>query len=473
MLKKGFLVCVWVGMALSVPAQFNAFPESYLIGQKDVDRARKVISTPLKERLVVPNPAKAARWFPGASLGLFMHWGIHSVVGAQPSWDMIAHYRYGGKVSPPDKYYALAHRFNPQNYDPGLWLKAARDAGFTYAVMTTKHHDGYALWPSEYGIGTRQYLNGRDLIQPYVDACRKNGLKVGFYFSPRDWHYPGLMHPNEYDAEKWHDLPPITDSVANYRNYERFLGFVLKQLEEILTRYGKIDLLWLDGMNFRGVADMHTEKVYAWIRSLQPGIVINDRWSTIVNPDDPGGKGLRFGDFTTPFECSLPTYKPSEWWEHCDIWTSGGGGWGYDKTGTFRPYSWFFEHLVTSRSLGGNFLPNVGPGGDGEMHPNFYKNMEEIARWMDHSSESVIGAGPSPGKDLSNVMITTGRKTWYLHLLPGFAEQVWFKPEKLPKSVTLLRTGDEVPFVNGDGMVRLDLPPAWRTAMDDVVKIKF
>jgi alpha-L-fucosidase len=192
-----------------------------------------------------------------------------------------------------------------------------------------------------------------------------------------------------------------------------------------------------------------------------------------VNPDDPGGKGLRFGDFTTPFECSLPTYKPSEWWEHCDIWTSGGGGWGYDKTGTFRPYSWFFEHLVTSRSLGGNFLPNVGPGGDGEMHPNFYKNMEEIARWMDHSSESVIGAGPSPGKDLSNVMITTGRKTWYLHLLPGFAEQVWFKPEKLPKSVTLLRTGDEVPFVNGDGMVRLDLPPAWRTAMDDVVKIKF
>jgi alpha-L-fucosidase len=155
----------------------------------------------------------------------------------------------------------LANQFNPQNCDPDKWLKAAKEAGFTYAVLTTKHHDGYALWPFKYGIGTKQYMNGRDLLKPYVDACRANGLKVGFCFSPCDWHYPGLMHPNEFDANSSKNIPPITDQADNYRNFEQFLGFVLAQMEELLTHRGKIDILWLNGMNFRGGGDMHTEQL--------------------------------------------------------------------------------------------------------------------------------------------------------------------------------------------------------------------
>ena len=461
------------GLVPVVPAQLNSYPESYQIDQKDVNRAHQLITTPLKKAVIMPNPNPAAQWFPDAGLGLFMHWGIHSVAGAQPSWDMIANYRYGGKVAPPDKYYALANQFNPRGYDPDKWLKAAKEAGFTYAVLTTKHHDGYALWPSKYGIGTKQYMNGRDLLKPYVDACRANGLKVGFYFSPRDWHYPGLMDPSEFDANTRNNVLPISDSIANYNNYEKFLGFVLAQMEELLTRYGKIDMLWLDGMNFRGVDDMHTLQVYAWIRSLQPDIVINDRWSNIVNPDDPAGTGLRIGDFTTPFECSKPTYVPSKWWEHCDIWTSGGGGWGYDKTGTFRPYSWFFEHLAACRSLGGNFLPNVGPAGNGEMHPNYYRQMAGIAEWMTHSKESVIGASPSPGAERSNVMITTRNNTWYLHLLPDFKKQVSLKTGKQPKSLTLLRTGTVIPNNYCEGFVKFTVPENLRTELDGVVKVEF
>ncbi len=468
-----FTLALFSGMNFAVSAQLNSHPESYQIDQKDINRAHQIITTPLKKAVIMPNPSPAAQWYPNASLGLFMHWGIHSVVGAQPSWDMISNYRYGGKVAPPDKYYALADQFNPQNYDPDKWLKAAKEAGFTYAVLTTKHHDGYALWPSKYGIGTKQYMNGRDLLKPYVDACRANGLKVGFYFSPRDWHYPGLMHPNEFDANTSKNIPPITDQAANYRNYEQFLGFVLAQMEELLTRYGKIDILWLDGMNFRGVDDMHTEQIYAWIRSFQPEMVINDRWSNIVNPDDPAGSGVRIGDFTTPFECSKPTYVPSKWWEHCDIWTCGGGGWGYDKTGTFRPYSWFFEHLVACRSLGGNFLPNVGPAGNGEMHPNYYLQMEGIAAWMKHSRESVIGASPSPGVERSNVMITTHDKNWYLHLLPDFKQQVSLKTDKQPKSVILLRTKADLSYSYRDGFVKFTVPADLRTEMDDVVKVEF
>ncbi len=474
-MKKLICFGIFLSMILSASGQITySYPESYKIDKKDVERARKVITTPLKGEVVMPNPHPDAQWFPKASLGLFMHWGIHSVVGAQPSWDMISNYIYGGKVSPPDKYYALAKQFNPQNYSPEKWLKAAKDAGFTSAVLTSKHHDGYALWPSKYGIGTKQYMAGHDLLKPYIDACRALGLKVGLYFSPRDWHYPGLMQPNEYDALKWDDLNPITDPKANYEAYERFLGFVLQQMEELLTRYGKIDILWLDGMSFRGVDDMHTEQVYAWIRSLQPGILINDRWSNIVNPDDPEGSGMRIGDFTTPFECTRPTYTPSRWWEHCDIWAeSHGSGWGYDKTGSFRPYAWFFDHLVASVSYGGNFLPNVGPSGDGDMHPNYYVNTTKIAEWMKYGKESVIGAEPSPGPERSNVMITARNGNWYLHVLPDFKGQVSLKTDKRPKSLILLRTGEPVTYYYFDGFIKFTIPDNVRTDTDDVVKVLF
>ena len=472
-MKKIWYLCTLLSLSASLAqAQLNAHPEAYKIDKKDIKRAHELISTPVKQPLVLPNPNLDAQWFPDASLGLFMHWGIHSVVGAQPSWDMIANYEWGGRVSPPDKYYALAERFNPQDYDPNKYLKAAKDAGFTYAVLTTKHHDGYALWPSKYGIGTKQYMDGRDLLKEYVDACRANGLKVGFYFSPRDWHYPGLMHPNEFDATTWRDLPPITDSAANQQAYEQFLAFVMAQMEELLTRYGKIDMLWLDGMNWRGVADMHTEQIYAWIRSLQPGILVNDRWANIVNPDNPQGNGFSFGDFTTQFECTLPTYIPSRWWDHCDIWTSTPGpGWGYDPNGAFRPLSWFFRHLAASRSLGGNFLINAGPSGDGDMHPNFYKQTDSIARWMQHSKESVIGAGPTPGVQLSNVMITTRGNDWYLHLLPDFKKKVSARTGKQPSELILLRTGERIPFDYNDGFVTFVLDPSKRTTTDDVVKV--
>ncbi len=472
-MKKFICAITVIVLSLDIAfAQFGAFPESYKIAPDDVKKYHELIPTFTNKKVSVPNTHPDAQWFPDASLGLFMHWGIHSVVGAQPSWDMIAHYKYGGKFSPPDKYYALAPKFNPKNYDPDKWLKAAKDAGFNYAVLTTKHHDGYALWPSKYGIGTKQFMEGRDLLKPYVEACRKNGLKVGFYFSPRDWHYPGYMHPNEFDANTMRNVPPVTDTIANQRSFDEFFAFTLRQIEELLTRYGKIDILWFDGMGFRGISNMYTKEVYAWIRSLQPGIVINDRWAGVVNPDTEEGNGFYFGDFATMFEGGIPDFIPDYWWEHCGIWTQGDGGWGYEKDGTFLPYSWFFEHLVASRSMGGNFLPNVGPSGDGEMHPNYYKNIEAVAQWMKHSKESVIGNGPTPGAERSNVMITTRDKTWYLHLLPGFKSQVSVKTDKKPKSVVLLRNGNPLQYSFRNGFVRISVPAEYRTEMDDVVKVE-
>ena len=454
----------------SDPAEIN--PADYDISNEDIAKAEALLASNPKD-LKFPNPRKGARWYPEASLGLFMHWGIHSMLGAQPSWTMIQNYIWNGGYHSREEYYGQAKKFNPEGYNPDRYLEAVKEAGFGYAVLTTRHHDGYALWPSKYGIGTKQYMGGRDLVGEYVSACRRCGLKVGLYYSPRDWHYPGAFGPEWFDEATRNTSGQSVDPQENHRNYVKFLAYVMTQLEELLTRYGRIDVLWLDGMGWDGIKDLSNKQIYSWIRSLQPDIVINDRWSNIVDPDNPDGTSIRYGDFTTPFECLRPTYTPSEWWEHCDIWTSGGGGWGYDRRGKFRPLSWFFGELAASRSLGGNFLPNVGPDPDGNMHPNFYKEIDSVKEWMSYGKESLIGAGPTPGVRFSNVPLTTrGKKIWYAHILKDSKGEVSVKTEKAPKSLTLMRTGEAIPYLFRNGFISFKLNSSQRTYADDVVKIE-
>ncbi len=445
----------------------------YNIDAADVQRAERVINAKSEKELVVPTRHPDAQWYPEAGLGLFMHWGIHSVEGIQPSWNMIKYFRYGGKrYHTPKQYYKLASKFKPTVH-PDSFLAAASKAGFTYAVLTARHHDGYALWPSKYGIGVRHDLPGRDLIREYVDACRAAGLKVGIYFSPRDWHYPDAMDPCEFNVLTRSKVPAITDSVGNYNKYVRFLGYVMRQLEELLTKYGKIDLLWLDGMYWRGVPENNTAKIYTWIRSLQPGIVINDRWANLVDPDNPSGTSVRIGDFTTPFECGEPTYIPSTWWEVQDLWTYG-GGWGYDRKEFFRPMAWFFNRFAQTRSLGGNFLVNVGPRPDGDMPSEFYTKMDSLAQWMKYGRESVFGTGVTPGPEMCNVKLTSrGNDTLYAHIMPQGTRQINMIATRTPHEVTVLRTKEKLSFIYRDGHLFFAVPKDQSIPMDEVVRIVF
>ena len=474
-MKRFITVLLALTLCAGAFAQWEIDSRDYRVSRKDLARAKELLAPAADGKLVFPNPAPGAQWFPSASLGLFLHWGIHSMIGAQPSWNMIKDYEWGGEYHSRQEYYDQANHFAPGNYFE-KYLSAARDAGFKYAVLTTRHHDGYALWPSRYGIGVKQYMGGRDLVREYVDACHATGMRVGFYFSPQDWHYPGYRPDTEWDVATWGKRGPVQDSVQNRKDFEKFFAYVIAQLEELLTNYGRVDVLWLDGMGWYGipVSDLQTERVYAWIRSLQPDIVINDRWGNIVNPDNPSGTSMRIGDFTTPFECLTPTYVPSEWWEHCHIWTGKGGGWGYNTRGLFRPLSWFMEEFVASRSLGGNFLPNVGPSGTGDMHPNFYKEIAGLKEWMATGEESLIGCGPTPGVELSNVPLTTrGHDIWYAHLLGGFKGQVSVKTDRAPYSVVLLRNRKPVEYIYRDGFLNFKLPESMRGGVDDVVKIYF
>lgn len=210
-----------------------------------------------------------AQWYAQAGFGLFFHWGLSSVEGkGDPSWAMMEResgfpqrqardhgiYAVQTKMT-PNSYWEQAERFLCENYDPDKWLAAAKEAGVQYVVLTTKHHDGFCLWPSEFGeMNTKKYLGGRDLVGEFVAACRKNELKIGFYYSPPDWYY----HRNNMSFRYGHEKPsldrnhePFELPVLTAQEQEQFAAgyreLVNGHVTELLSRYGKIDLLWYDG----------------------------------------------------------------------------------------------------------------------------------------------------------------------------------------------------------------------------------
>jgi alpha-L-fucosidase len=247
----------------------------------------------------------------------------------------------------------------------------------------------------------------------------------------------------------------------NQHDYDKFFEYTAGQLSELLTRYGKIDVLWFDCVEWPDVKEMHTEQIYAWIRKLQPGIVINDRW------DYQGGKA-EIGDFITP-ETFIPEKAPDTWWESCLQW---GSSWGYSPDpASIKPDSWVIENLVNARSMGGNILLNIGPAPDGTMQPEFYERTAELAKWMAHSKKSLIGADPLKSwKEISNVPITRKDKEWYLHILPGKQKEIRLKIALKPANVRLLQTNEKVKFKKEGNYLLFDLPMK-SNGLDDVIVV--
>ena len=421
------------------------------------------------------NPHPQAQWFPEAGLGLFMHWGIHSVAGSQPSWSMFFKY---GKI-PIEDYLKLATQFNPSDYDPDKWFAAAAAAGFKYVVLTTRHHDGYALWPSAYGdFSTKQFMQGRDLLKPYVEAARKHGLKVGFYYSPLDWSFnplgwPHKAFPMRDPSFATHEPnPKLHESMAKeeiQKKFDLFYAYVKGQVTELLTNYGEIDLIWWDGFDWRHDVDIHGEEMEAYVRKLQPGILINDRWNL-------WGKPKVFGDFYTA-ERGFPKTRPDGWWEFCQEIR---GHWGYSPKASIRPAGFVLGQLARARAWGGNYLPNIGPAPDGTMPPDYYKLCEDMTVWMKHSGEAVGNVGPVPKSVSCNVPVTVkDAKTWYfLSTTENFSERSPAETRHIeasgtpePAEAILLRTGEKIPFTYAPGKLVIAIPSEKASHSVDAVKV--
>lgn len=447
-----------------------------------------------------------AQWFPGAGFGLFLHWGICTVKELNISWSMIPgralgkerisdaaeleriireqDYNLNGRKPEitPNEYWALAKEFNPQKYDPEKWCKAAKEAGFTYIVLTTRHHDGFSMWPSDADdFSTKNFMGGRDLVKPFVEACRKYGLKAGLYYSPPNWYFerawknflyhkanklnPGLPELDA-DLKPRKDKPgPPADSAARYD------ALVRKQVTELLTRYGKINLIWFDGVQPtpNGKKCITAEE----IRKLQPGILINPRLHGT-------------GDFIT-YERELTTNKiATTWAEFCNTWATL---WPY-QNGGFRSNGFALGQLARSRALGINCLLGIGPDAQGEFHPDVYKNMAILSDWMKKNGEAVHAVKPLPAGESSNVPATALGSRRFLFACPEFTKKDgkpgMFESEMMPPgdvtltlkgvqgkpvSVKLLGDGAAIPFDYASATVTVRLPAARRTRLTDVVQI--
>lgn len=324
------------------------------------------------------------QWFLEARLGMFIHWGVYAIP-ARGEW--VRNHESLGE----DVYQPYVETFNPVNYDPRLWARAAKQAGMKYAVMTSKHHDGFCLFDSQYtDYKAANTPAKRDLIREYVEAFRAEGLKVGFYYSLLDWHHPD--YPIAGDLH--HPLRNHPDYQDRAGNLPRYVEYLYNQVRELLTNYGTIDIIWFDFSyeNMRGEA-WEATKLVQMVRSLQPDILIDDRLGGNQRAKSPE---IYAGDFVSPEQIIPPEGIVNEAgepipWEAC---LTLNDHWGYAAWDTnWKSPKTVIRSLVECVSKGGNMLLNVGPTAKGEIPDECLRILHEVGEWMHQNGSSIYGCG--------------------------------------------------------------------------------
>lgn len=350
-------------------------------------------------------------WWTDARFGMFIHWGLYAQA-ARHEW-----VKNHERITNEDyqKYFEI---FNPDLFNPTEWAKKAKAAGMKYAVITSKHHEGFNMFDSkytDYKVTNTPY--GKDIIKEWVDAFRAEGLKIGFYYSLIDWHHPDYtidrVHPQRANTKEEYDALNKGKDMAVYREYLK------NQVREILTNYGKIDILWLDfsfpGEFGKGRDDWGSVELIKMVRKLQPDILIDDRADL---QDYAGG-----WDFMTPEQ-----YKVDKWpeidgkripWETCQTFS---GSWGYYRDElTWKDNKQLLVLLIESVSKGGNVLLNVGPTARGMFDERADKALSGMGDWMKFNDRSIYGCTQAPESFVApdNTILTYNPKTnrLYIHLL--------------------------------------------------------
>lgn len=350
-------------------------------------------------------------WWTNDRFGLFIHWGTYSLAGRH---EWVKKYE---RIT-DDTYQKYFDNFNPDLYNPQKWAKLAKAAGMKYAVITTKHHEGFTLFNSKYtNYNVTQTPYGKDALKEWVDAFRAEGLKIGFYYSLIDWHHP------EYTIDRVHPQSAKSDEdykeINKNRDMNIYRKYLKNQVTEILTNYGKVDILWMDysfpGKNGKGREDWDSIELIKLIRKLQPDIIVNDRLDL---KEYAGG-----WDFTTPEQFKVkqwPTYDGKKIpWETCQTFS---GSWGYYRDElTWKDNKQLLVLLIESVSKGGNVLLNVGPTGRGTIDYRAESALLKMGDWMKYNGRSIYGCTQPPNgfEAPNNTLLTYNPKTnrLYIHLL--------------------------------------------------------
>ena len=412
-------------------------------------------------------------WFTHDRFGMFIHWGLY----AQPArheWVMQQ------EQIPVERYERYFRYFEPDLYDPEAWAEAAAQAGMKYFVVTTKHHEGFCLWDTQ--LTDYKAPNtpiGRDLLRPMVEAFRARGLKVGFYHSLIDWHHPDYIIDDMHAARNH----PERDKRNESKQWDRYLTQLHGQVRELLTGFGKVDIMWYDFSYPReghrhvprdlgkGRDDWHSQELLKMTRELQPGIIVNDRLDL---SDVPGGWDIRTPEQYVPKDGVMVDGKPVLW-EACQTFS---GSWGYHRDeSSWKSPGQLVRMLIDGVAKGGNLLLNVGPTARGEFDDRARERLAGMGEWMRRHGRSIYGCGRAPAEFAApqDCRLTYNPETrrLYLHVfawpfvhlhLPGFAGKVEYAQLLNDASeVKMVEQGlhglaGAAPQTGEEGLLTLELP---------------
>lgn len=422
-------------------------------------------------------------WWHEARFGMFIHWGVY----AQFAGVYNGHEQARGGAEwimnrckiPVAEYQAKAKEFNPLNYDPDAWVKMAKDAGMKYIVITSKHHDGFALFESEASkwnvVDSTPY--GKDLLKPLAEACKKYGIKLGFYYSQaQDWVNPGGSAARKVMNEGWEnpDSAKIDQYTKEHKGhwdpaqttatFDEYIDRVaVPQVREILSNYGEISVLWWDTpTNMTDEAALKLQKML----ELQPNIITNDR---LKRPNFPG-------DTKTP-EQKIPDQAEltGQNWETC---MTMNGSWGWRDDNKWKPTETLIRNLVDITSKGGNYLLNVGPKPDGTFPDESIERLKKVGQWMDVNGEAIYGTQASPFGMLPWGRCTykevNGKTNLYLTVFDWPKDGILTVPGLKNKVVSakLMATGASLKTSSVSNNMNISLPATAPNAIASVIKLE-
>ena len=367
--------------------------------------------------------------------GLFIHWGPVSLKGTEIGWSRGGERRgrRGTGSIPVEIYDNLYKQFNPIKFNADEWVQVAKDAGMKYLVFTSKHHDGFSMFDSrltDYKITNSPFK--RDVVKELADACHKGGLKLGFYYSPVDWYHP------DYRTE----------------NHSRYIRFLHGQLHELCSNYGKVDIIWFDGLGGKA-QDWDAENLFKMIRRLQPHIIINNR------------AGLP-GDHDTP-EQRIGKFQTDRAWETCMTICKQ---WAWKPNDQMKSLKQCIHTLARVAGGDGNFLFNVGPAPTGEIEPRQVQRLREMGQWLKKYGQSIYATRGGPFKPGTWGASTHKGNTIYIHVLSWTANSLTLPPIDKNIIASSVLTGGTTTVKQTKEAIEIFVPKAHRQELDTIIKLQ-
>ncbi len=417
----------------------------------------------LSTRVMSDTAADRMAWWRDARFGMFIHFGLYSTLGGEWNGKAVGSHewiRNNAKI-PHDEYIPLVRQFNPTGLDADAWVRAAKDAGQKYVVLTTKHHEGFSLFDSKvttYDAMATPYK--RDIMRDLAKACRKHGIRMGWYYSIMDWYHPDYLPRRDWESRD-----------ATGADFTRYVTFMRAQLRELLTNYGDISILWFDGQWERTWTHAIATSLVDYCRSIAPDVIINDRVDVGV-PKDADASYAKAGDYTTP-ELVVPEKgMPGVDWETCMTMNEN---WGYSKADhNFKSVPKLVSLLVETSSKGGNLLLNVGPMGDGRFPQESVDGLKGMGAWMRVNGSAIYGSRATPFVN-APVRITSQPKRLNLFMETWRGGALTLPSLRTAPTRAYLLEDRSVPLTTAletDG-VRVDLPERGPGTLCPVVVLEF